>query len=88
MSETGKRIPIKTAQDIGDKYGYSQVIVVAWDKEANVTSVTTWGKSLNDCEQAAIGGNFVKKALGWPNHLTEAKPARVKRRDKNKTKNE
>jgi hypothetical protein len=88
MPKTGKRIPITAAKEIGNKHGYSQVIVVAWDKESGTTHITTWGKSLSDCEQAAIGGNFVKKALGWPNHLTEAKPARVKRRDKNKTKNE
>jgi hypothetical protein len=88
MSKTGKRITIKAAKEIGETNGYSQVIVVAWDKETNTTSVTTWGKSLTDCEQAAIGGNFVKKALGWPNHLTDAKPARVKRRDKNQSKNE
>jgi hypothetical protein len=88
MEKTGKRIPIKAAQDIGNNHGYSQVIVVAWDKETNTTSVTTWGKSLTDCEQAAIGGNFVKKALGWPNHLTDAKPARVKRRDKKNNGNE
>lgn len=88
MSNTGKRIPINAAKDIGENYAYSQVIIVAWDKDTGTTHVTTWGKSLSDCEQAAIGGNFVKKALGWPNHLTEAKPARVKRRDKNKLKDE
>lgn len=29
--KTGKRIPIKDAKEIGNKYGYSQVIIVAWD---------------------------------------------------------
>ena len=82
MSKTGKRIPIKDAKEIGNNHGYSQVIVVAWDEETGTTSVCTWGKSLKDCEQAAEGGNFVKKALGWPNEMSKDKPARVKRKER------
>ena len=82
MSKTGKRIPIKDAKEIGNKHGYSQVIVVAWDEETGTTSVCTWGKSLKDCEQAAAGGNFVKKALGWPDEMCKDKPARVKRKER------
>jgi len=81
MAKTGKRIPIKDAKEIGNKHGYSQVIVVAWDGETGTTSVCTWGKSLKDCEQAAQGGNFVKKALGWPDDKCNDKPARQKRKE-------
>lgn len=79
---TGKRIPISDAKQIGIKHGYSQVIVVAFDCETGITSVCTWGKSQPDCEQAAAGGNFVKKALGWPESAINAKPSRQIRNEK------
>ena len=72
-----KRIPIKSARDIANNYGYSQVIIVAWDRETGLQHVTTYGKIIQDCEQAAKGGNFVKKALGWPDELCHAIPSRV-----------
>ena len=74
------RIPIKVAKDIAKKYDQQQVILVTWDK--GTTHVVTYGKTLTDCEQAAQGGNFVKKALGWPDELCQTKPARVKRKEK------
>lgn len=74
-----KRIPISDAKSIGNNHGYSQVIVVAWDKETGTTSVCTWGQSLEDCELAAKGGNFVKKALGWPEDKCNDKPKRSKK---------
>ena len=79
--KTGKRIPITDAKKIGMDRGYSQVIIVAWDKNTNTTSVCTWGNSLKDCEQAATGGNFVKKAMGWPDNMCQDKPARQKRKE-------
>lgn len=80
--KNNKKIPIADAKNVGEKHGYSQVIIVAWDKETGIESVTTWGKTLSDCDQAAVGGNFVKKALGWPNELTQAKPARVRAKER------
>jgi hypothetical protein len=76
MSE---RIPIKSAKDIAINYGYSQVIIVAWDGETGVQHVTTYGKTIQDCEQAAKGGNFVKKALGWSDELCHDVPSRAKK---------
>ena len=76
MNKTAKRIPISDAKAIGEKYGYNQVIVAAWDKNTGTTSVCTWGKDLKDCDEAAQGGNFVKKALGWPDELCHEKPDR------------
>jgi len=75
----GKRIPISVAKTIGQQYGYSQVIITAFDNKGGITHVTTWGSTLDQCEQAAIGGNFVKKALGWPPEKCNDKPARVKK---------
>lgn len=73
-----KRIPIKTAKEIGEKLDYDQVIITAWNKETGIYHITTWGKTIEDCSQAAEGGNFVKRALGWPEHLCNAKPSRLK----------
>jgi hypothetical protein len=77
QDKTGQPIPITTARDVGVDFGYSQVIITAFDKVTGKTHVTTWGDSLEDCEQAAQGGNFVKKALGWPEALCSAVPVRV-----------
>lgn len=75
-----KRIPIKQAKDISVKYDLDQVIIVAWDKELGTTHIVTYGKTFADCEQAAIGGNFIKKALGWPDELCHDEPARIRRK--------
>jgi hypothetical protein len=39
----------------------------------------TYGKTLEDCDQAAQGGNKIKKTLGWPEELCSAEPSRVKK---------
>jgi hypothetical protein len=81
-NKTDKRIPIQTAKNIGESFGYTHVIITAFDNETGITSVTTWGKSQVDCEQAAVGGNFIKKALGWPPEKCNDKPARQIRKEK------
>jgi len=70
-----KRIPIKAAKELADDFLLKQVIIVAWD--GKLTHVVTYGKTLEDCDQAAQGGNFVKKALRWPESLM-TEPSRVK----------
>lgn len=79
MAKTGKRIPILTAKDIADHYGYSQVIIHAFDAETGIQHVTTFGKSLSDCDNAAKGGNAIKKLLKWPEESCDAKPSRLKK---------
>lgn len=44
----------------------------------NSDAVTTYGKTISDCENAAEGGNAIKKLLGWPEELCNAKPKRSK----------
>jgi hypothetical protein len=41
----------------------------------------TYGKTLAQCEDAAKAGNFLKKALGWPEELCTTKPAKQKRKE-------
>lgn len=72
------RIPIAAAKRIAEEFGQRQVVLVTWDGET--THVVTYGKSVADCEQAAQGGNFVKKAMGWPEALCAARPARARRK--------
>lgn len=69
------RLPIQDAKEIAHKRRLRQVILIAWDGER--AHCVTYGKSLEDCDQAAQGGEKLKKALGWPNW--EAQPSRVKR---------
>jgi hypothetical protein len=75
-----KPIPIKAAQEIADRYGYDQVVIVARkvDQPAGVGEtakaeikggehVTTYGRDKANCEVAARMGDFFKhKLMGWP----------------------
>ena len=72
-----KRIPIKTAKNIAQAHDCKQVILLAWDGER--THVVTYGKSEEDCDQAARGGNMIKTSLGWPEELCSEEPSRVKK---------
>jgi hypothetical protein len=74
-----KDIPILAAQEIAEKFDKDQVIIVTWDKTYGRTHVTTYGKTLEECKMAADGGNFVKKALGWPDELCHDEPERLKK---------
>lgn len=77
----GTRIPVKAAADIGKLYGYNQVVIHAFSLGANVQTVATWGQSQADCENAAAGGNAIKKLLGWPEDQCKEKPARQIKRE-------
>lgn len=77
---TGKQIPIQTAQKIAHEFGYTQVIIHAYDGDTGIQCVATFGKSLQDCANAAKGGNEIKKLLGWSPELCEEKPVRLNRK--------
>lgn len=76
-----KRIPISAAKRVAEEYGQSQVVLVTFDKSTGFTHVVTYGVTVEDCAQAAQGGNLVKRALGWPEALCNAKPARVRAKE-------
>ncbi len=71
-------IPIEAAKRIADEYDQNQVIIVTFDKQTGETHVVTYGRTIEECKQAAQGGNFVKKALGWPDSICHAVPERAK----------
>ena len=76
-----KRIPIRAAKDLAKEFNLDQVILVAYERDAqkheHMTHVVTYGKTRLDCDQAAQGGNMVKKALGWPEKFCNTKPSRI-----------
>lgn len=69
------RIPIEAAKCIAANHSCRQVIIVAWD--GKLTHVVTYGRTTEECDQAAMGGNLVKKALNWPESMCNAEPSRV-----------
>jgi hypothetical protein len=68
-------IPISAAKQVAKDQGLKQVILAAWDGE--LTHIVTYGVSVEDCDQAAQGGDRIKKALGWPDDAN-CLPSRVK----------
>ncbi len=70
------RIPIKIAKEFAEDYNLSHVIIFTHgDKEDNIV---TYGKTVENCSQAADFGNKLKKTLGWP-PSSFAEPSRVRK---------
>lgn len=72
------RIPIKTLEDIAKKYDLSHVIMLCYHPDDNTEHIVTYGKSVENCSEAADFGNKLKDALGWPETL-HTQPNRVKK---------
>jgi hypothetical protein len=70
-----KIIPVSVARRIAAETKSRQVIVLAWDGER--THIVTYGVTVEDCVQAADGGNALKKKFGWPE--CNDQPPRMKR---------
>jgi hypothetical protein len=81
MEEKGatcERIPISAAKKISVDYDFPEVIIFGYDPISGHQHVTTYGRTLEQCEDAARAGNYLKKALGWPDELCRAEPSRAK----------
>lgn len=65
-SKKYRAVPISAAREIAKRFAKDQVIVVAWDGVHKKEHVTTYGVNKEQCRQAALGGDRVKSALGWP----------------------
>lgn len=76
-----KKIPIEAAKRIANDYEYPEVVIFAYDPPSRNQHVTTYGKTVEQCKDAAQAGNYLKKALGWPDELCHAKPSRGKAPD-------
>lgn len=73
-----QRMPIKAAKDVADLYGQDQVILLSFDKETGLTHVVTYGRTIADCEQAAMGGNRIKEFLRFDASKCQDRPRRLK----------
>ena len=72
-----KEIPISAAREISTKFEYPEVVIFAYDPDSGRMHVTTYGKSPEQCRDAARAGNDLKRTLGWPEELCHAKPSRT-----------
>jgi hypothetical protein len=70
-----KRIPVSAAKNVAESNGCRQVILLAWDGE--LTHIVSYGKTVDDCAQAAAGANMLKEKWSWPE--CNDQPSRVKR---------
>lgn len=73
-----KKIPIAAAKKISSEYEFPEVVIFAYDPETGKQHVTTYGQTKAQCEDAAQAGNYLKKALGWPEEHCNAVPSRTK----------
>ena len=72
-----KLIPVDAARRIAEDYAQDQVVICTFENATGRLHVVTYGKRIEDSENAAKGGDFVKKALGWPDRLCNTTPPRV-----------
>lgn len=61
-----KPIPISAAKKISKDSNYPEIVIFAYDPESGMQHVTTYGATVEQCKDAAKAGNYLKKALGWP----------------------
>lgn len=47
------------------------------DNNNDIDHVATWGRTIKDCELAAISGNNQKRHMGWPESECHATPSRL-----------
>ena len=72
------RIPIERLKELAKQYDLTHIVMLAYHPDDQTNHVVTYGKSIEDCAQAADFGNKLKDALGWPEAL-HAQPSRVKK---------
>lgn len=60
-----KEIPISKAKEIAREFNYEQVVIMGFNSiDKPNYHVTTYGISKEKCKDAALAGDFVKKAIG------------------------
>lgn len=71
------KIPIEELKQLSNKYNLSHVIMFGLDMD-QTQYVVTYGRSVEQCAQAADFGNDLKDELGWPEEY-QIQPSRVKK---------
>lgn len=74
-----KHITINEAKEIAEKLNASHIVIFTMDKNDNyMQNITTYGHSKQDCIEAAVLGNKIKRdLLKWPEEYCNAKPTRL-----------
>lgn len=63
---TNPQIPISAAKHIADKYGFDQIIIIG-RKVGSHEHVTTYGVDKENCQAAAMAGDYLKyTVMMWP----------------------
>jgi hypothetical protein len=70
------RIPIKALKQMSKDYGLDHVIV--YGTEGETQHIATYGRTIDECSEAADFGNKMKDVLGWPESLHQ-QPSRVRK---------
>jgi len=70
-----KRIPIKDVKAMCVKCGFTHCVAYGYDGYNEF--VATYGKTIEQCDEAARAGNWIKKQLGWKKFI-DTEPSRVK----------
>ena len=74
-----KPITIKMTKDFAKSNDKDMAIIVCWDRATNTTWVSSWGKTIEQCESAAKMANNIRRACGFPEEKCHETPARVKK---------
>ena len=77
MGENIGHISVEEAKALAEKFGLSHIVIYTHKKSAEESSITTYGKTTEQCAQAAGFGNNMKSLLDWPKSLHD-QPPRVK----------
>lgn len=72
MRKKSKRIPITAAKNMATHFKKDQIIIFGWDRANGITTITTYGATKEDCQQAAEGGNRIAEFLGLMTPQVEA----------------
>lgn len=67
-------IPISLAKEISEKSNYDEIVIFGYDPKSGQQHITTYGKTVEQCKDAALAGNYLKKSLHWPDELCHAEP--------------
>ncbi|MCP4700968.1 MAG: hypothetical protein GY862_29555 [Gammaproteobacteria bacterium] len=68
-----RKLSIKAAKDIADKYDLDQVILIVRDHKKNMVGYVTYGKTKADCGFAAMDGRKLRAVVeNSPTSLADA----------------
>jgi hypothetical protein len=67
----------EAAKVLAEEYGQTQVMIVTWSEQEKLTYTVSYGVSHRDSEEAAIGMEFIRRALGYSPEERNLLPPRV-----------